>query len=315
MENLNPFILHRKREFGEFINDGFKVIKMNFRAILTAFMIYVLPIVAIGSFLMGSTGDAVVRAMSGDIGTIDDIPGMVKGFGMFYAVILLGALFTLLICYATMIAFEENEGQSVDFQAVKSHIGRMFAPVLISFIIMFFIIVIPVALVAGIAVGLHPATLILTGPLLFVGLMYISIPLQFYPYIMVRESLSHGDAIKRSFYLVKSNWWATFGVYFVASIIASLLSYIFVLPGQLIAGVLSFSSVDPAGGVTNSFLWMSLGFLLMTVGSLLFNIYMWVCLLIKYYDLLERKDNKGLKSRIEQLGTNEESMFDNEGEF
>jgi hypothetical protein len=36
---------------------------------------------------------------------------------------------------------------------------------------------------------------------------------------------------------------------------------------------------------------------------------------LKFYDLKERKDNGGLLEKIDKIGDNESSIFENEGEF
>ncbi len=315
MENSNQFILLRKREFGEIINEAFKIIKHNFKAFLLGFMIFVLPTIIIGSVLLGYLGGSVVKLMAGDIQSLMDFKEIFSGVGLMYFFTIIGGILSFLVCYAIFICIEENGGEPVEYSQVQSKILSMFLPVLTAAIYIFLMLFVPLAIMLGLAFAVHIGLVILVGIISSFILIYLIVPLQYYPFILVRESLSHTEALKRSFELIKDHWWPTFGLYLVASIIASLLSYILVIPGQLIAGILNFSSIDPTEGITTSFIWVTVGFFLMNLGSLFCQMYIWVCLLVKYYDLVERKDNTGLRSRIETLGTHSESMFDNEGEF
>ena len=106
------------------------------------------------------------------------------------------------------------------------------------------------------------------------------------------------DAIKRGIALAKDYWGQTFGVYFIASLLASVFAIPFSMAGSFIG---LFVEGTVGSGLYG--LLTALGYLGYTV---LFG-----ALLVQYLNLVERKEGHGLSERVEEIGLDddEEPLF------
>lgn len=134
--------------------------------------------------------------------------------------------------------------------------------------------------------------------IIFPGI-WIAIALSMLFPVIVFERKNALDAIGRSHYLVKNYWWNTLGVLLLVTIVYYLISLIFLVP-SLIAGIflglngleveaLEASPVMTAVSAVASF-------------SYLFYPIIYIATAFQYFNLVERKEAKGLQDKVDMIG-------------
>lgn len=127
--------------------------------------------------------------------------------------------------------------------------------------------------------------------------IYLSIVFSLVIPIMVIENASFGYAFNRSFKLISGNWWFTFGVLIVVSLIVGIANNVAGIPLGIIPVVSKF--------VSNVNITTPLIIFFSVLRNLLFVTYsiMSIAVTLCYFDLTEQKEGTGLMSRIENFGT------------
>lgn len=310
--------LERRRDFGEILSDGFAFFKTHVKILSISFFKYVIPFILIGGFCYGYFFSDVLSG----IGTGDIDPDFIFSNILYLLLFLLSIMVGSSLLYTTVFGVAHTDvatvdssvGTFVETDEVGRFVGSNFIKVLVANMAMIFAAIIPPMLLVVMATVLGPLFGVLIMFLIIFVIFYLVISWVFVSYIYVTEDLGLVDSFKRSRELVSGNWWSVFGLYIVASLIASVMSMVFQLPLQIIMGIGEFGVA-----AENSF-WTSklaLGILstISFLGSMYANMYTVACLVMKYYDLREKKDGSGLRAQIDSFGQKKDTSFENEGEF
>ncbi len=310
----SQLVLTKVREFGDVISDGFKILKINFRVLLQGFLLYIMPFFVIGMVAI-KYFSATMFLNPEDVLYESNFLGMFSGIMVFGFSFGLAYIFFFIFLYSLFVAYERNDSMPVDFGQVQNVFKEIWLKILGLYLIILFIIIVPFIFIIGGLSFIGPIAVVIAYLIAFPVLIYAMIPMQFFPFVYIREKLSITASMKRSFYLVKNHWWVTFGVHLISSIMAGMLSNVFLIPIYIVGGALVFPSLIEGGDMENSAFYGALCFMVYAMGALFCSSYNISCSLLKYYDLAERKDSSSMISRIDQLGENKESMFENEGDF
>ncbi len=279
--------LRKKRTFSEMISFTFDFIRVNYKIILKSFAIFGLPLILIGSYLLfGFIQNAAMNIGSGFGSSIYGKIGLAYVFllagGLFYAI----AINVIIAQYANMEDPSKIKISDVWNGILKNLGSYIGASLLIGIIVViaFFIILIP-----GI---------------------YLSIALSFVFFIITFENKSVGSAFDRSFKLIKGNWWSTFGFILLMSVIQVLINYTITLP-------LSFLSIwlsEPLMSSPDIESQKTIGSIILTIISSvqilfysLISCIIYIAIAVKYFSIVEEKENIGLRSQIESMGKTDES--------
>jgi hypothetical protein len=131
--------------------------------------------------------------------------------------------------------------------------------------------------------------------------IYLMVPFTFVLYVKVIEDKDLGDTLSRCFQLVKSRWWATFGIIILAYLIISVVGWLFSIPTMIVAGIEGFTAVSGGEAVDGS----SLGIILSTVfaglGQYILYPVLYIIIAFQYYTLREQKDRSSLMDRISSI--------------
>ena len=309
-----PIAIKEEREFGDILGDGLKIVFRNLKPILSALLIYVVPFFALALVIIIFSG--VLKSFSFDDPSAleDNIMAfsssfVIIGLGMGLAVIMIN-----LVVYAAIIDYYESDG-NITFPGIQENVKKHFLNYITSIGAQLLIIVVALVflnLTFIVSAGLF-------GMLLFFALLagiWISNIIQFLGIVRIEEQLSVVDGLQRCFFLLKNNWWNTFGIILVCSAISSIMMYIFIIPLYVVIGLLAFLSPDSFSDGD------SLGIIMMGVFGILYSFimtmsYMYLASVraLKYYDLLEKKESRNLIGEIAAIGDRSGSIFENEGEF
>ncbi len=210
------------------------------------------------------------------------------GISMVFSVF--GYMSSLIVITEFMRLYEIRENpEAIDlseiWEGVKQHLVKMIGVGILVAIILTF------------------ATIILIIP----GI-YLSIVLSLIVPIIIIEGKSFGEAFNRCFTLISEKWWSTCGLIIVTSIIAGVMALIFTIPQYVFTFLIgshkiSNVSAEPA-------LWEQVGLVISSMlytfgGSLLRSIVV-IAVIFQYYNLVERKESRGLLSKVESFGKPEE---------
>lgn len=133
--------------------------------------------------------------------------------------------------------------------------------------------------------------------LFFIPGMYLGIALMLTFSVITIEKAGVIESLSRSYKLISGNWWASFGFMIVISILTVFITYIFAIPVGMTAG---FFMLQSDMGWVASFLYAlinSLTFVITFFSSVIY----FIAINIKYFSLVEQKEQVGLKEQIEEM--------------
>ncbi|MFT3737911.1 MAG: hypothetical protein QM786_04070 [Breznakibacter sp.] len=142
--------------------------------------------------------------------------------------------------------------------------------------------------------------------LLIIPGIYVAVPMSLVMMVAMEEDVTFGDNWKRCFYLIRDNWWATFGIIIVISIILSVLSSIASLPATIytvVYGITKGAESNPAEMNTT---FLSISFIVATFVKLLLYVILFVTIGIQYYNLVEQKDKVSLLDKINTISSSDQ---------
>ena len=152
-------------------------------------------------------------------------------------------------------------------------------------------------------------------------LIWLAGSLVLYFPVMWLEDLNPVQALRRSFYLIRGKWWSTFGLFFVMSLIMSMMSYLFAIPmyGLLMMDALQLGKT---GTPHDSSLLMQAATLLYSGSAVLLLALPLLAMGFQYFNLAERRDSIGARQQLALLGqtavpetTSQFYRPDEEGEY
>lgn len=287
--------LREERDFGEKLNATFHFIKSNFKPLFRVLLLYVTPVALVAGIFSGLYQARMFQTITGtgDYNSLGEYTLFNQVTSLNYWIMLfftvLGYIFVSLTVYSFMVVYMDEE-EEVTPPAVWQHVK------------------------ANLLQGIYAGTLI--GVVCFfslalVGLgLYLAVVFSIFFVVMVREELGVIDSLERCFYLIKRNWWATFGFILIVVFIQGMIGYLAALPVGIVT-VLRFLEVP---GMDSDILLVFAN----TLTSVL-NIYISTIAVVavgfQYFNLVEKKDGVGLMAQVGQIGNRSSHTFSNEGEF
>lgn len=296
--NTTNFIQFKKeRDLGAIITDTFKFLRLQakpfFRAIVKTSLLPIL--LAIISVIIFSTSFSTFYTDLLNLDAINGRTDTMKGFNVIIFVfsLLAFAIFYLLAYVKITTAaiyyiksYIDNSG-IVDYEYVKTMVKSKFWSLAGLFVLNFIII----------AVGIF---------FCFLPGIYLGVVLSLSTPILVFQEKSAMDSINGAFSFIKGNWWETFGILIVVSILVGVISYITQLPAtiyQLIKMGIFIGKEDPTSIMT---IYKDPIYLVLLVFSYAIRFLLYTVTLIStifiYFDINEQKHASGSIDMIDSLG-------------
>lgn len=274
---MKEFTLQKYRDLGDILTDTFQYVRIHWKSLGKALLLLVLPFFLVSGFLVGDAYSSLFSAImqNPDIG--DD--AIFGGSNFLIGILLLMMSSVALLTVALTHIQVAREFDEVELAQITDHFGSNFMQLFLIYLLIiiavsfsFFLFIIPA--------------------------IYVGIKLCIAPAASIFEDLNPFEAIRRSWSLVQGHWWFTFAVYLVMNIITSFMSYVLIIPISIIIGFLSASGAD-----TNDFIGTSMGIVygLMIVVASIFSVLVLIAVALQYFNLVERKEGKGLRAQIEEL--------------
>lgn len=265
------------RDFGQNFDMSIAFVKQNYVAILKNICFFI-PLILIGALIMPSPMEIQSRQQA--ITSVSDIFN-VYGIDSLIAYICIGlaslASATYTISY--MAEYVKSETKEVNSSAVWSNFGKVILPLFICQIV--YIICVTIGTILCIIPGI-----------------FIAISCAFYSYTYIVEEETIIGSLKRSYELVKGNFWITFGFGLVIGIVVSIIGSLFSIPLMLssigqVLGIETFSSSMYV--ITTSII--SYG------GQLLISPISYMALGVFYFNLRNQNEGIDMKENIDNLGS------------
>ena len=136
--------------------------------------------------------------------------------------------------------------------------------------------------------------------------IYFAVALSIVLSIMIFEEKKFPDAFGRSFKLIKNNWWHTFGVLIIATIILYILVILISVPSMLFGFKSMFTNIKNG---QNPAMNLSTGYYIVNAITSLFTQSLMVIPIVitafLYYSIVEKVEKPSLMGKIDQINENE----------
>ena len=283
-----PIVLFEARDTRENLEVMRSFVARHFRELSLCLLYITGPFVILGGIALGSIH-------------IFDF-ALAKSHGMLatkYAVLMLSSLVLYLFSTLTISSFvalyeESGEQEKITpdkvWKRIRQELPRMIpATLLISLLLV-------VAFIAFVLPG-----------------MYLSIPLQFTFFILVREHISFSAALKKGLDLIRGEWWTSFFYLLVLYLVGYVISFFFQAPHVIIqvwqAFTLAGGSAEESAYLSDRFSLLSvLSGILSMAGNVLMSSLIFLGLIFQYYSLTEKKEGAGLLTEIALIGKDREDL-------
>lgn len=278
--------LKKERDLGQVINATFAFIAQEIKPLSKIIGTLILPLFLIMSilsvYLQQKLGTSLYTG-----GNITFLFSAEYWIGILFILIFSIITHTLLIAvvYNYMKIYVEKGTKNITTSEIIFHIREWFWRILGTNIAIFFLIM------AGIIVFIIPG-------------IYMAIPLSLITAIMVFEDIPMSEAFSRCFKLTKDNWWRTFGLLLLVSIIVYSIAMIIIMPLTIINLVDTLHSYKSQEEVARNFSQSTLTLVtnsIQTILTYIASILIYITLGIMYFNLREKKEKPSLADQIEKI--------------
>lgn len=308
------------RDFGAKISAVFEFIGAHWRPLGKCLVYFVLPgalLLGIGLGLftnplynqMGKTlaaqragaavapaGNPLAANLAGALGL-----GVALVGGILAVLLLLSTVYGYLRARLELPAAEPVTPAAVWAQ-VRRRLGKMLAVValvMVGYAVLMLGYVLVLGTLVGHGGGMASAVggVVLGFFLLLAAVTYLAIVFALYFPVLWLEEVSVFGALRRSFQLIRGNWWATFGLLLVISFIQGAVSVVFLVPfyatmfGKMLQIPVLKSDVAGLMGTT-----------LYSVGSMFAYVLTLLGAAFQYFNLAEQREGHGLRLLVDELG-------------
>ena len=283
-----------ERDFGQKLNATFHFIRSNFKALFRTVLLYVTPVALVSGILSGLYQARLLKKIGNngyesyaELSFFEQVNSLNYYAYLFF--MLVSVLMLMLTVHSFMVVYQDEEGE-VEPAAVWQHVKENLVKVIYS--------------------GVALAVITLLGLVLLGFGVYLSIVFSLFVIIMVREELDFIPTVERCFYLIKGNWWATFGFLFMVGLIQSVIGWLPALPAMLIPTLRMFEVPGAESDVLLVFLNALAGVLTVFVYAISA-----VAIGFQYYNLVEKQDGIGYMEQADRIGRQQINSSANEGQY
>jgi hypothetical protein len=314
MENFIPINYHKTRDFGNKMSVTFEFLRQNFKSLGKSILLIAGPPVLLASLLMGSFFQDMFSNAFNPLGANDQILSLFSSPG-FWMKMLLMVAFLLLSTVATLatvnnyiILYEEKKTNKIDVKDVWDRVRETFLMYLgtcllftILAIVVYIGLFIPVALLAAVS----PFLIVFGVFAVIAAVFYFFVGSSLIFIVRAYEKIGFMDALFRSFRLVQGKWWSTFGLLMVLYLLVMVVSYAFMIPWYIVTIATSLHSAETENLQSAS---STVGILLTALMTFYYLAQMLlyslpaVGLAFQYFNLVERKEARGLMGELSTLG-------------
>ena len=264
------------RDFGELINVTFEFLRQNLKTLGLSLLFIVGPL----TIISGITGGIYNAARFNNISSLQlsfDWPL----FFLHYIFVLITIHLLVTVTYSYIFLYFEKDITQIEVSDVFSKTKELFFPFLFTSIGVFFSIMIAMLL------------FIIPG-------IYLSIALSTIYAVKMFEHRGFFDSFERCRYLIKNNWWFTFGLILIFAVIQYFFSFILQVPMTIATFVGMMHTINKGSSVSEVIV-------MITSIVYMFSIFFYTIGIIgitfHYFNLVEQKEARGLMQKLDTINT------------
>lgn len=301
MQPFQKIELRKMRDFSSKFNVTFEFIRQNYKALFSSLLFISVPFYIVGMMIMTYYQNFVLmdQVRGGNLegnggATLGFMGDMFSYFIISYCVIMLGYIMNVAVVYNLMRLYDEKINP---LEITVSEVWNKVTKDIVKLI--------GAGILAAIMITVGFVVLIIPG-------IYLAFVLVLMMPIIVFERKSIGDALSRSFYLIKDKWWSTFGLLIIAGILQVIMGLIFNIPSYIFTFSVTMHraqdfTMDPP-------MWQKVGLILSSglsaVGVGLVGCVSFIALAFQYFNLVERREASGLIGRLDTIGRQDQPSID-----
>lgn len=312
MEDFRHIDFPRLRDFSMKVNATFEFVKQNFKPLAKSILVIAGPPALIASLVIGNfMSDFMKFTTNMGTGNFGDLFLTVDFWVQMMLLLVFGILtyiFTIATINNYLILYSEKRTNQIEVPEVWARVRETFwmyfgTAIFLGILILaaYLVLIIPIVLLAAVS-----PFLIFFGVVFFIiAFMYLLFSVSLTFFIRGYEKKGFFESLSRSFYLVRGKWWSTFGLIVILSMIAGVISYIFMVPYYIatFSTLLHQTTPDTFAEPSSSLLLISKIFLtLYYLAQIMLSMIPNVGIAFQYFNLVELKEAKGLLSDIEKFG-------------
>ena len=279
---MNTFKIKKRRDFGSLITDSFLYVRYYIKSLGKSVLYFVVPFMVL-STIFTYHYSMQIRNIQAEIASN---PLAIYTSGAYlsslaarviFSLLTMTALITVVFNHMKLAAQDQYVDKNIPINDIWKGVKSDFLMILLLSVCVYFVSS-------------------LGAILLIIGMIFLLIKFQLVTAAYILEDTGFGNSFSRSWYLTKDYWWLTFGLLFVMGILILVLSYGLSIPVTTLGAVSGFAGNDPLS---------LLDFLYAVIGVLgyVFYIFLYICLGLHFYNLVERKEGTELRGRIDQIAT------------
>lgn len=320
MQSINRLEFFRKRKFADKFSATFQFLRQNALPFLKAQLLISAPILLVISMLMNEVSGGLMALIT-DAQNINanDIIDLIGAYGLTLMSMLVTTALIPSVTYGYMIQSQTHEPNDITIRQVMEGFASRFFNILgycllltIGVTLLSFAIGFLSSVLAG-SVGLSiliffavaSFTLVVLTTVLFLGTPSIAF-----------ENGNPIDAVVRSFSLARGKWLSTFGLVVCVGIIGIIINMVFGMPRAVTVGIEAFTSLksgDTVSAMNEAMVNTPLSIffsVLESFGTICLYSLVYIALAFQYFNLVERKESKGLIASIDEISAEDEKEAD-----
>lgn len=318
----------KTRDFSNKLNATFEFFKQNFKSLAKCLLYFVGPPALVTSLLIGSVfGDymTLVMAMTtggGQTAFTDYLLSVNFWLAVGFAIVV-GTITAVMMTSTVnnyVILYNTKKTNQIEIEEVWELVKKtfwMYFTTLLGYVLLlvgaYLVLLLPVVALAQISGFM--VFIMVVG--FIIGIIYFFIATSLVFSVRGFERQSFFGSISRSMYLVRGKWWSTFGLMMIFSFIVSTISSFFILPWYVTFIISTLHNIEKG---TNAAPSESNSMVAVISFSLYYLVYYVLSslpqlgLIFQYFNLVERKESKGLMEQMGALGTGDVPKADTEQE-
>jgi hypothetical protein len=291
--------LRRVRDLGDVINATFRLLRDNLGELGLGLVLVVGP-AALLAAMLSAWAQLQMEMATFDPADPTSAFGS-SGYVIGFAASAVAAVVVQLLIQSTVLGYLERyrrgEAGTVTPQRLWEATKKAFGPVLsttaiaIGLLLTGFLAFTMLAAVTGV-VGI----LVMLGAL--AGMVYLAPILSMLYVVRVAEGEGFWDGFERARDLVRGQWGPTFGVIFVATLLAVAIMLVLSIPGAVVQAAFSFNTLEGGGPLRVVAIAVAALFGVVAYAAYVVPV---VAAAVQYFNLVERKEGAGLMADLDAL--------------
>lgn len=281
-ESIN---LRKKREFGEVFNATIMFLKQEYKLLGKAFLYYVLPVSIVIAILSSYSQVAMLRNLN-----FTDSTSMLANYGnnfgryiIIYGLMIINQAIMLSLVFGYIKLYLEKGSGNFQLQDVFEMMKASFIKMLLAMLLVFVIVMV------GLVLCVIPG-------------IYLGVSLSIIFCIIMFENKGIGEAFSRSFELTRIQWWWTFLILFVSSVIVALIVYILAIPATLFGLSIGMHQIKNPGTMPESMgVFVIIYSSVMAIITYILYIIPFTVIAFQYFNLVEIKERPSLIEKIDLM--------------